>query len=132
MYMNIILILFLFISTYSIPTLFLRYSNGKEFDHVVLYKDYDSFLGSFWCSGLANWTIVPDLPKNMYLYHTGISKSAEIRNKSTEYLPETKYTISAITNKGNVSLCFTMEVTSCDSHKLFHFITSDEIILSYE
>ena len=130
--MNIILILFLFISVYSNPILFLRYSNGKEFDHVVLYKDYDSFPGSFWCSGLANWTIVPDLPKNMYLYHNGLSKSAEIRNKSREYLSETTYTITAITNEGNVSLSFRMEVTSCESPKLFHFRTNDEITLSYE
>ena len=118
---------FLYTST---PTISLRYTSGKEFDHVVLYKDYDSFPGSFWCTGLANWTIVPDLPKNMYLF--SMSKYAYINNISTEYLPETTYTITAITNEGNVSLSFTMEVTSCESHKLFHFATKDEITLSYE
>ena len=111
--MNIILILFLFISAYSTPTISLRYSSGIEFDHVVLYKDYDDFPGSFQCSVLANWTIVPDLPKDMYLYGNG--EFAVIYKKPTELSPETTYTVTAITHEGNVSLSFTMEVASCDS-----------------
>ena len=128
--MNIILILFLLISAYSTPTLTLRYSSGKDLEHVVLYKDYDDFPASFQCSVLANWTIVPDLPKDMYLYGNG--EFAVIYKKPTELSPETTYTVTAITNEGNVSLSFTMEVASCESHKLYHFVTNDEITLSYQ
>ena len=128
--MNIILILFLFISAYSTPTISLRYSSGKDLDHVVLYKDYDDFPGSFECSVLANWTIVPDLPKDMYLYGNG--EFAVIYKKPTELSPETTYTVTAITHEGNVSLSFTMEVASCDSPKLYRFATKNEITLSYQ
>ena len=67
MYMNTILILSLFISAYSTPTLTLRYSNGKDLVQTVLYKDYDDFPGNFQCST----TVVPDLPqhdRNCYRY----------------------------------------------------------------
>ena len=128
MYMNFILILSLFISVYSTPTLTLRYTSGKDLDRVVLYKDYDSFPAVFRCSIVADWVIVPDLPKGMFL--DGSGSIGVIYNKPTELSPETKYTVTAITNEGNVSLSFTMKVASCESHKLYHFTTVNEITLS--
>ena len=85
--MNFILILSLFISAYSTPTLTLRYTSGKDLDHVVLYKDYDEFPAIFRCSIVANWVIVPDLPNGMFL--DGGGKTGIIYNKPTELSPET-------------------------------------------
>ena len=108
MLIHIIISSLLFISVCCTPTLTLCYSNGEKLDHVVLYKDHDSFPGSIRCDVPANWTLAPSLP--MGLTFSGNYKYAYIRSIPTEESPETEYTITATTSEGTVSVSFTMEV----------------------
>ena len=130
MYLNILFVLLLFFSAYADPVLTLRYSNGRNLDHIVLYKDYDSFPGIIQCTLTANWTLAPDLPKGMTF--VGERTFAFIRYIPTEVSPETRYTLTAITSEGSVSVSFTMEVSSCESHKLYYVNTHDEVTFSYQ